>query len=94
MVKARCTVSLQPEKPWRMFSYDGAFPMTNKMDTLFDTMGEEETWMKVNSVLGGLPLCSDEQGRHCRGMIEGEHLFPGDLFVVTTILIRKYYFFP
>lgn len=36
---------------------------------------------------GGLPLCSDKQWRHCGGVIEGEHLFPGDLFAATNILI-------
>ena len=37
---------------WRMASYDGAFQITEKMEILFDTMGEgKERWMKDYSVL-------------------------------------------
>ncbi|RPB15816.1 hypothetical protein P167DRAFT_542534 [Morchella conica CCBAS932] len=37
---------------WQMLSYDGAFQVTNKLDVLFHTMGEEkEKWMKGYAVL-------------------------------------------
>lgn len=39
MKDARVTVSLQRDT-WRMLKYDGKFRMTNKIDVLFDTMGE------------------------------------------------------
>ncbi|KAF8532805.1 hypothetical protein BDD12DRAFT_809643 [Trichophaea hybrida] len=37
---------------WRMISYDGTFQVTNKIDLVFNTMGDEkDKWMKDYSVL-------------------------------------------
>ncbi|RPB23803.1 hypothetical protein L211DRAFT_786034, partial [Terfezia boudieri ATCC MYA-4762] len=43
---------LETGDSWRMVRFDGAFEISEKMDILFDTMGEDEQrWMDDHSML-------------------------------------------
>ena len=72
-------------EPWRMYSYDGVFLMTNKIDVPFNTMDKGYSVL-VDCIYAAM---SNREKR-----LKVSTLFPGDLFIITNLLIRESCYLP